>query len=425
VHRSLDIPANSGFWRKLLAFAGPGYLVAVGYMDPGNWATDLAGGSKYNYTLLSVILISSIMAMFLQRLSLKLGIVTGLDLAQSCRRHYGKAAAIPLWIAAEVAIAACDLAEVIGSAIALNLLFHIPLLWGVFITTLDVLLLLMLQQKGFRYMEALVIVLIGTVAICFGFELLFSKPEIAAVLGGFLPSPSIVTDPGKLFIAVGILGATVMPHNLYLHSSIVQTRRYPLDVVGKKEAVRFATIDSNIALTIALAINSAILILSAAAFHRAGRTDVAEIQEAYHLLTPMMGFTWASTLFAIALLAAGQNSTLTGTLAGQIVMEGFINIRIPAWARRLMTRLIAIIPAVIVIAIAGDNATTHLLLLSQVILSMQLSFAVIPLVQFTGSRRIMGEFIDPLWVRCIGWLMAATIVGLNIWLLVLQFGGDA
>lgn len=425
VHRSLDIPANSGFWRKLLAFAGPGYLVAVGYMDPGNWATDLAGGSKYNYTLLSVILISSIMAMFLQRLSLKLGIVTGQDLAQSCRRHYGKAAAIPLWIAAEIAIAACDLAEVIGSAIALNLLFHIPLLWGVFITTLDVLLLLMLQQKGFRYMEALVIVLIGTVAICFGFELLFSKPEIAAVLGGFLPSPSIVTDPGKLFIAVGILGATVMPHNLYLHSSIVQTRRYPLDVVGKKEAVRFATIDSNIALTIALAINSAILILSAAAFHRAGRTDVAEIQEAYHLLTPMMGVTWASTLFAIALLAAGQNSTLTGTLAGQIVMEGFINIRIPAWARRLMTRLIAIIPAVIVIAIAGDNATTHLLLLSQVILSMQLSFAVIPLVQFTGDRRIMGEFIDPIWVRCIGWLMAATIVGLNIWLLVLQFRGDA
>ena len=421
VHRSVDIPERRGFWRKMLAFAGPGYLVAVGYMDPGNWATDLAGGSKYNYALLSVILLSSIMAMFLQRLSLKLGIVTGHDLAQSCRIHYGKRAAIPLWIAAEVGIAACDLAEVIGSAIALNLLFHIPLIWGVLITTVDVLLLLLLQQKGFRYMEALVIVLIGTIAACFGLEILFSRPEITAVLGGFIPSPSVVTDPGKLFIAVGILGATVMPHNLYLHSSIVQTRRYPLDQVGKKEAVRFATIDSNIALTIALAINSAILILSAATFHRAGRTDIAEIQEAYHLLTPMLGVTGASTLFAIALLAAGQNSTLTGTLAGQIIMEGFVNIRIPAWMRRLVTRLLAIIPAVVVIAIAGENATTHLLLLSQVILSMQLSFAVIPLVQFTGSRRIMGEFIDPIWVRIIGWVMAGVIAGLNLWLLLLQF----
>ncbi len=421
VHRSLEIPERRGFWRKLLAFAGPGYLVAVGYMDPGNWATDLAGGSKYNYALLSVILLSSIMAMFLQRLSLKLGIVTGHDLAQSCRLHYGKKAAIPLWIAAEVGIAACDLAEVVGSAIALNLLFHIPLIWGVLITTLDVLLLLLLQQRGFRYIEALVIVLIGTIAACFGLELLFSRPDIAAVLEGFIPSPSVVTDPGKLFIAVGILGATVMPHNLYLHSSIVQTRRYPLDQVGKKEAVRFATIDSNIALSIALAINAAILILSAATFHRAGRTDIAEIQEAYHLLTPMLGVTGASTLFAIALLAAGQNSTLTGTLAGQIVMEGFVNIRIAAWMRRLLTRLLAIIPAVIVIAIAGENATTHLLLLSQVILSMQLSFAVIPLVQFTGSRRIMGEFLDPLWVRIIGWVMAGVIAGLNLWLLLLQF----
>ena len=421
VHRSVNIPERRGFWRKMLAFAGPGYLVAVGYMDPGNWATDLAGGSKYNYTLLSVILLSSIMAMFLQRLSLKLGIVTGHDLAQSCRIHYGKRAAIPLWIAAEVGIAACDLAEVIGSAIALNLLFHIPLLWGVLITTVDVLLLLLLQQKGFRYIEALVIVLIGTIAACFGLELLFSRPDIHAVILGFIPSPSVVTDPGKLFIAVGILGATVMPHNLYLHSSIVQTRRYPLDQVGKKEAVRFATIDSNIALSIALAINSAILILSAATFHRAGRTDIAEIQEAYHLLTPMLGITGASTLFAIALLAAGQNSTLTGTLAGQIIMEGFVNIRIPAWMRRLATRLLAIIPAVVVIAIAGENASTHLLLLSQVILSMQLSFAVIPLVQFTGSRRIMGEFLDPLWVRIIGWVMAGVIAGLNLWLLLLQF----
>jgi manganese transport protein len=421
VHRSLNIPVGAGFWKKLLAFAGPGYLVAVGYMDPGNWATDLAGGSKYNYALLSVILLSSIVAMFLQRLSLKLGIVTGHDLAQSCRRHYGKAASIPLWIAAEIAIAACDLAEVIGSAIALNLLFHIPLLWGVIITTLDVLLLLLLQQKGFRYIEALVIVLIGTIATCFGLELLFSRPDLASVLAGFIPSSSVVTDPGKLFIAVGILGATVMPHNLYLHSSIVQTRRYPLDQVGKREALRFATIDSNIALTIALAINAAILILSAATFHRAGRTDVAELQDAYHPLTPMLGITGASTLFAIALLAAGQNSTLTGTLAGQIVMEGFIEIRIPSWMRRLVTRLIAIIPAIVVIMIAGEKATTHLLLLSQVILSMQLSFAVIPLIQFTGSRRIMGEFLDPLWIRILGWILAGIILALNIWLLLIQF----
>ena len=421
VHRSLEIPVKPGFWRKLLAFAGPGYLVAVGYMDPGNWATDLAGGSRYNYTLLSVILLSSIMAMFLQRLSLKLGIVTGHDLAQSCRHHYGKTAAVPLWIAAEVAIAACDLAEVIGSAVALNLLFHLPLMWGVLITTLDVLFLLLLQQRGFRYIEAIVIVLIATIATCFGLEILFSKPDLASVLAGFLPSPAIVTNPSKLFIAVGILGATVMPHNLYLHSSIVQTRRYPLDVIGKREAIRFATIDSNIALLIALAINAAILILSAATFHRAGRNDVAEIQEAYHLLTPMMGVTGASTLFAVALLAAGQNSTLTGTLAGQIVMEGFMNIRIPAWARRLATRLIAIVPAVIVISLAGEQSTTRLLLLSQVILSMQLSFAVVPLVQFTGSRRIMGEFVDPTWIRLAGWLMAAGIAGLNGWLLVMQF----
>lgn len=421
VHRSMEIPSRAGFWRKLIAFAGPGYLVAVGYMDPGNWATDLAAGSKYNYSLLCVILLSSITAMFLQRLSLRLGIVTGHDLAQSCRQHYGKRAAIPLWIAAEAAIAACDLAEVIGSAIALNLLFHIPLLWGVLITTLDVLLLLLLQQRGFRYIEALVLVLIGTVAVCFGLELLFSRPGIAPLLAGFIPSPSVVTDPGKLFIAVGIMGATIMPHNLYLHSSIVQTRRYPLDLIGKKEALRFATIDSHVALLIALAINAAILTLSASTFHRTGRTDVTEIQEAYHLLTPIMGITGASTLFAVALLAAGQNSTLTGTLAGQIVMEGFLNISIPPWMRRLATRLIAIIPAIVVIALSGEKAVNHLLLLSQVILSMQLSFAVIPLVQFTGSRRIMGEFVDPFWIRVTGWFLAFLIATLNLWLLILQF----
>jgi manganese transport protein len=422
VHRSMHVPHQKvGFWRKLLAFAGPGYLVAVGYMDPGNWATDLAGGSKYNYSLLSVILISSLMAMFLQYLALKLGIATGADLAQLCRRHYGKNASFFLWIFAEIAIAACDLAEVIGSAIALNLLFHLPLLVGVIITTLDVLLLLLLQQKGFRYVEAIVITLIATIAGCFALELFFSKPEIFPILHGFLPSPTIISDPEKLFIAIGIIGATVMPHNLYLHSSIVQTRRYPLDVVGKKEAIRFATIDSNVALSLALTINAAILILAAATFYRAGRTDIAEIQDAYKLLTPMLGVAGAGTLFAVALLASGQNSTLTGTLAGQVIMEGFVHIRIAPWLRRIITRMIAIIPAIIVIAIAGDGATTRLLLISQVVLSMQLSFAVVPLVQFTGNASIMGEFVNAAWVRAMGWGMAAVIAGLNLWLLIVQF----
>ncbi|MCE9587510.1 MAG: Nramp family divalent metal transporter [Verrucomicrobia bacterium] len=421
VHRSVHVPSQSGFWRKLLAFVGPGYLVAVGYMDPGNWATDLAGGSKYNYSLLSVILLSSILAMFLQYLALKLGIATGADLAQLCRRHYGKKASVCLWIFAEIAIAACDLAEVLGSAIALNLLFHLPLLVGVVITTLDVLLLLLLQQKGFRYIEAIVITLIATIAGCFALELFFSKPEILPILHGFFPTATIVTDPGKLFIAMGIIGATVMPHNLYLHSSIVQTRRYPLDSMGKKEAIRFATIDSNIALTLALAVNAAILILAAATFYRAGRTDVAEIQDAFKLLTPMLGVAGAGTLFAVALLASGQNSTLTGTLAGQIIMEGFVHIRIAPWMRRLITRMLAIIPAFIVIAIAGEGATTRLLLLSQVVLSMQLSFAVIPLVQFTGNISIMGEFVNAVWVRLIGWVMAIVIAGLNLWLLIVQF----
>jgi manganese transport protein len=423
VHRSLDVPTRRGFWGKMIAFAGPGYLVAVGYMDPGNWATDLAGGSKYNYTLLSVILLSSIIAMFLQYLSLKLGIATGKDLAQTCRQHYGPRAAVPLWLAAEVGIAACDLAEVVGAAIALNLLFHLPLLVGVIITTFDVLLLLLLQQKGFRYIETIVITLIVTIATCFGLEILFSKPEILPILKGFFPAPSIVTDPGMLFIAIGILGATVMPHNLYLHSSIVQTRRYPLDTIGKREAIRFATLDSNIALSIALLINAAILILAASTFYRAGRTDIAEIQDAYKLLTPMLGVGGASTLFAIALLAAGQNSTLTGTLAGQIVMEGFIHLSIAPWMRRLITRLLAVIPAILVISIAGDSANTKLLLISQVILSMQLSFAVVPLVQFTGTKEIMGEFVNARWIRFIGWTLATLIASLNLWLIIVQFHG--
>ena len=420
-HRSLHVPSHPGFWRKLLAFAGPGYLVAVGYMDPGNWATDLAGGSRYHYALLSVILLSSLMAMFLQRLALKLGIATGRDLAQTCRQHYGRLASLPLWIFAEVGIAACDLAEVLGSAIALNLLFHLPLVWGVLLTTLDVLLLLLLQRWGFRLIEALVITLIATIGLCFGLEILFSRPELLPILKGFIPSSKTVTDPGQLFIAIGILGATVMPHNLYLHSSIVQTRRYPLDLLGKREAIRFATIDSNIALVIALIINAAILILSASVFYSAGRNDVADIQEAYKLLTPMLGVGGASTLFAVALLAAGQNSTLTGTLAGQIVMEGFVEIRLEPWMRRLLTRLLAVIPAVAVIAAAGESNVTGLLILSQVILSMQLSFAVIPLVQFTGDRRIMGEFVNAAWVRATGWVIALVIAGLNAWLLLAQF----
>jgi len=405
----------------MLAFAGPGYLVAVGYMDPGNWATDLAGGSKYNYTLLSVILISGLMAMFLQYLALKLGIATGADLAQLCRRHYGRSTSLFLWILAEIAIAACDMAEVIGSAIALNLLFHLPILAGVVVTTLDILLLLLLQRKGFRCIEAVVITLIATIAGCFALELLFSKPQILPILAGFLPSPAIVCDPGHLFIAVGILGATVMPHNLYLHSSIVQTRRYPLDFLGKREAVRFATIDSNIALTVAMAINAAILILAASAFYRAGHTEVAEIGDAYKLLSPMLGVGGASTLFAVALLASGQNSTLTGTLAGQVVMEGFLRIRITPWIRRLITRALAIVPALVVISIAGDRATTSLLLVSQVVLSMQLSFAVVPLVQFTGNSRIMGKFVNTSGIRFTGWVMAALIAGLNLWLIMTQF----
>jgi manganese transport protein len=417
----MHVPSQKGFWRKLLAFAGPGYLVAVGYMDPGNWATDLAAGSKYNYSLLSVILVSSLMAMFLQYLALKLGIATGADLAQLCRKHYGKKASVCLWIMAEIAIAACDLAEVLGSAIALNLLFHLPLLVGVVITTLDVLFLLLLQQKGFRYIEAIVITLITTIAGCFALELFFSRPEILPILHGFLPTATIVSDPEKLFIAIGIIGATVMPHNLYLHSSIVQTRRYPLDSVGKKEAIRFATIDSNLALTLAFAVNAAILILAAATFYRAGRTDVAEIQDAFKLLSPMLGVAAAGTLFAVALLSSGQNSTLTGTLAGQIIMEGFVHIRIAPWMRRLITRMLAIIPAFIVIAIAGEGATTRLLLISQVVLSMQLSFAVVPLVQFTGNVSIMGEFVNASWVRFTGWMMAAVIAGLNLWLLIVQF----
>src|SRR2546421_4882428 len=421
VHRSIVVPKGLSFWRKMLAFSGPGYLVAVGYMDPGNWATDLAGGSAFGYTLLSVILVSNLMAILLQALCAKLGIVTGRDLAQACRDHYSKPVAILLWLLCEVAICACDLAEVIGSAIALNLLFGIPLLAGVCITALDVLIVLFLQNKGFRYIEALVVTLIAVIGGCFAWELVASHPDIVGIAKGFLPSPQIVTDPGMLYIAIGILGATVMPHNLYLHSSIVQTRRYELSSLGKREAIKFATIDSTVALMFALFINAAILIVAAATFYTRGRNDIAEIQDAYKLLTPLLGVTGASALFAIALLASGQNSTLTGTLAGQIVMEGFLNIRLRPWLRRLITRLIAIIPAVIVTVISGEKGTTNLLVLSQVILSLQLSFAVFPLVIFTSDKLKMGEFVNGLTLKCLAWSVATIIALLNAWLLLQTF----
>jgi manganese transport protein len=390
-------------------------------MDPGNWATDLAGGSKYNYTLLSVILLSNLMAILLQSLCVKLGVVTGRDLAQACRDHYSRPVTLGLWVLAEVAIAACDLAEVIGSAIALNLLFGIPLLWGVCLTALDVMVILLLQQKGFRLIEAIVISLIGMIAVCFTVEILLAKPSFAGVLQGFfVPSAQIIRDPSMLYIAIGILGATVMPHNLYLHSAIVQTRNFERTRTGMREAIRFCTLDSTIALTLALFVNAAILIVSAATFYRNGYSDVAEIQDAYKLLTPLLGVTGASTVFALALLASGQNSTLTGTLAGQVIMEGFLDIRLKPWLRRLITRFIAIVPAVIVTAIAGERGTAKLLILSQVILSMQLSFAVFPLVLFTSDKCKMGEFVNPRWVKTLSWLVAVLIAALNAWLL-LQF----
>ena len=423
VHRTVVVPQSGSFLRKVMAFAGPGFLVAVGYMDPGNWATDLAGGSKYNYTLLSVIMLSNFMAILLQSLSLKLGIATGRDLAQACRDHYSKPVSFFLWIICELAIAACDLAEVIGSAIALNLLFGIPLIWGVCITALDVLLILLLQNKGFRYTEALVVSLVLTIGICFGLEIIFSRPDLLGIAKGFVPSVQIVTNPEMLYIAMGILGATVMPHNLYLHSSIVQTRVYELTPRGKREAIKFATIDSTFALMFALFINAAILIVSAATFYKTGHNEVAEIGDAYKLLTPLLGVTGASTLFAIALLASGQNSTLTGTLAGQIVMEGFLNIRLKPWLRRLITRLIAIVPAVIVTIISGESGTAKLLVLSQVILSLQLSFAVFPLVMFTSDKLKMGEFANPFWIKSVSWIVAVIIASLNAWLLVQTFSG--
>ncbi len=419
VHSSVRISRSPIFWRRLLGFLGPGFLISVGYMDPGNWATDIAGGAQFGYTLLFVIMLSNLMAILLQSLSLKLGVATERDLAQLCRESYGPKTSFALWVMAEIAIAACDLAEVIGSAIALELLFHIPLFYGVLITGFDVLLILLLQRWGFRYIEALVIALIGTMIVLFGVQMFLSKPEYWLALHDLvIPSSSIMTNPAMLYIGIGILGATVMPHNLYLHSSIVQSRRYERTPAGKREAIHMANIDSALALMIALFVNAAILIVAAAVFFRSGHFEVAAIQDAYKLLSPLLGVTGASTLFAIALLASGQNSSITGTLAGQVVMEGFIHIRLSPWLRRLITRSLAIIPTILVVAFMGERGTEKLLILSQVILSFQLSFAVVPLVMFTGDRKRMGEFVNARWLQALAWTTAEVIAGLNVWLLV-------
>lgn len=424
VFSSINVPKNAGFFKKLLAFAGPGLMVAVGYMDPGNWATDIAGGAQFGYTLLSVILLSNIFAMILQHLSLKLGIVAERDLAQACRDHFNPTTNFILWVLCEIAIAACDLAEVIGSAIALNLLFGIPLTWGVVITVIDVFLILFLQAKGFRVIESIVAGLIFIILGCFLYEIILSKPDLFPILSGLVPQKEIITNPSMLYIAIGILGATVMPHNLYLHSSIVQTRNYERTDEGKKEAIKFATIDSTISLLLAFFINASILIVAAATFHTTGNNDIADIHDAYKMLAPILGTTLASIFFAVALLASGQNSTLTGTLAGQIVMEGFLNIRLKPWLRRLITRLIAVIPALIVTIIYGEKGTTNLLVLSQVILSMQLSFAVVPLVMFTNSKLKMGQFANKLWLKILVWVIATVIIFLNLYLLFETFFGE-
>ena len=416
VYRSVSIPKIISPWRKMLAFAGPGFLVAVGYMDPGNWSTDLQGGAQFGYTLLSIVLISNFMAILLQHLSLKLGIATGRDLAQACRDHYSRPVSIFLWILCEIAIASCDLAEVIGSAIALKILFHIPMVWGCVITCLDVLAILYLQNRGFRLIESFVITLIATITICFGIELFWSglgPTGFSGMVHGFVPSSEMLTNTNMLYVSIGILGATVMPHNLYLHSAIVQTRAFDRTPAGKREAIRYFSLDSGSALMFALLVNAAILILAASTFHWSGHQGVATIEDAYQLLTPLLGAGAAGTLFAVALLASGQNSTLTGTLAGQIVLEGFMHIKIKPWLRRMISRLLAVIPAVIVIGVWGDSQADALLNFSQVILSLQLGFAVWPLLRFTNNRQKMGEFVNPLWLKALGWIVVLLIIVLN------------
>ncbi|MBS1066263.1 Nramp family divalent metal transporter [Gluconobacter kondonii] len=418
VFSSIRVPGAEASWfSRFMAFVGPGFMVSVGYMDPGNWATDLQGGARYGYTLLCVIMLSNLMAILLQALSARLGIATGQDLAQACRNHFSPRVNIVLWLACELAIIACDLAEVIGTAVALQLLFGLPLLGGALLSILDALIVLMLMNRGFRYLEAFVIALLGIIALCFGIQLVAAAPPVHSVLAGLLPDLKIVTTPGMLYIAIGIIGATVMPHNLYLHSSIVQTRAYERTPAGRRDAIRWTTWDSTIALTLALFINAAILIVAAAAFHNSGHQDVAEIQDAYRLLSPILGLGIASTLFALALLAAGTNSTITGTLAGQIIMEGFLHLRIPHWARRLLTRGLAIIPVAIVTLIYGNRGVSDLLMASQVILSLQLPFAVIPLVMFVSDRRKMGEFVISMPIRILSWGVAGLILLLNFKLL--------
>lgn len=409
-----SIGAASGtFWKRAGAFLGPGYLVAVGYMDPGNWATGLAAGSAFGYDLLFVVLISSMMGMVLQALAAKLGIVTGLDLAQACRERYSPSVRIGLWLLCEIAIVACDLAEVIGTAIALKLLFGLPLVYGVLLTTLDVFLILALQGRGVRRLEAFVIALIATIAICFAIELLLAQPDLVALGRGFLPDAAIVSDPAMLYLSIGIVGATVMPHNLYLHSSLVKSRCLDGSDRGKRQAIRLATLDCTLALGLAFLINAAILMLAAATFHAHGHSDVAEIEDAYRLLAPALGAGVASTIFAVALLASGQNATITGTLAGQIVLEGFTNLRVPAWARRLISRLLAVLPAAFVAILYGDSGTTRLLILSQVVLSLQLPFAVVPLLRITGDRTKMGMFANRAYISVIAWGIAALLIVLN------------
>src|SRR5579872_3606856 len=410
---SVRTAPSASFWRKLFAFLGPGYLVAVGYMDPGNWATSLAGGSRFGYALLTVALLSNVMAIVLQSLCTRLGVGAGRDLAQACRDSFPRWVSLPLWLSAEIALTATDLAEVIGTAIGLNLLFHIPLEIGVLIAAADVFLILALQAFGFRWIEAFVVAMLGVIAACFAVQIALADPDWGAVIRGFAPTSDILANRQMLYLALGILGATVMPHNLYLHSGLVQTRFVGEREQEKREAIRLATIDSSIALCLAFVINASILILAAATYHRAGQTHVAELGQAHAFLAPLLGSTLAPTLFAVALICCGLNSTITATLSGQIVMEGFLNLRIAPWLRRLVTRMIAIVPAVAVTLLAGEKATGQLLILSQVVLSLQLPFAVIPLVVFTASRRKMGELVAPRWLTALAAAIGAMIIALN------------
>ncbi|WP_341676256.1 Nramp family divalent metal transporter [Niveibacterium sp. SC-1] len=417
VRGSIDVPAADPQWKRLLRVLGPGLLVSVGYMDPGNWATDIEAGSRYGYALLWVVLASSIAAMLLQTLSLRLGLVTGKDLARACRDNYPPAINRLLWIAAELAIIACDVAEVLGSALALHLLFGMSLLWGIAITAFDTLIVLGLKGKGFRQVEAIVLGLILTIGICYAVEIVLVGPDLLGVARGFVPRGASVQDPHALLLAIGILGATVMPHNLYLHSSIVQTRRIGADDAGKREAIRLSTLDTVLSLSLALFVNVAILVLAASAFHATGHQEVTEIQDAYKLLDPLVGGALASLLFGVALLAAGQSSTFTGTIAGQILMEGFLDLKIPCWQRRLITRALALIPAFAGILWLGEAGVGRLLVASQVVLSLQLPFAIWPLIRFTSDRRLMGRFASGPWLRGIAWLLFAAIAAANLMLL--------